>query len=41
MVGLLFNTIAGIYTLWKLREREQGIDKKIGEGVVEGKKLQR
>lgn len=37
----MFNTIAGVYTLWQLRQREQRIDKKDGEGVVESKKLQR
>ena len=39
--GLMFNTIAGLYTLWQLRQKEQGIDKKDGEGLVESKKLQR
>ncbi|KAL9127549.1 MAG: hypothetical protein Q9217_003591 [Psora testacea] len=37
--GLTFNTVAGLYTLWQLRQREQGIDKKDGEGVVESKKI--
>ena len=37
--GLLFNTIAGFYTLWRLKQREQGIDKNEGEGVVESKKI--
>ncbi|KAL8905343.1 MAG: hypothetical protein Q9207_002691 [Kuettlingeria erythrocarpa] len=40
-VGLMFNTIAGVYTLWGLRQREQEIDKADGEGVLESKKLQR
>ena len=39
--GLLCNTIAGFYTLYKLREQEKGIDKKEGEGVVEGKKIEK
>ncbi|KAL9121985.1 MAG: hypothetical protein Q9187_001461 [Circinaria calcarea] len=39
--GLMFNTIAGVYTLWQLGQREQKIDKKDGEGVVESKKIQR
>ncbi|MCJ1392869.1 Peroxisomal membrane protein PMP27 [Xylographa bjoerkii] len=39
--GLMFNTISGLYTLWQLRQREQSIDKKDGEGVVESKKIQR
>jgi len=40
-VGLACNTIAGLYTLWQLRQREQSIDKKDGESLVESKKLQR
>ncbi|MCJ1313588.1 Peroxisomal membrane protein PMP27 [Agyrium rufum] len=40
-MGLSFNAIAGIYTLWRLRQRELSLDKKEGEGVVESKKLQR
>lgn len=39
--GLIFNTAAGLYTLWQLREKEQKIDKSNGEGVVESKKIQR
>ena len=39
--GLTFNAIAGLYTLWKLRQRDQNIDKSDGEGVVEGKKVAR
>jgi len=38
-VGLMFNTVAGMYTLWQLRQREQGVDKNDGEGVVESKKI--
>lgn len=41
LVGLTFNFVAGIYTLWQLKQREQDIDKAEGEGVVEGKKIQR
>lgn len=41
LVGLTFNVVAGIYTLWQLGQREQDIDKAEGEGVVEGKKIQR
>ena len=40
-VGLTFSTIAGVYTLWRLRQREEGIDRKDGEGVVESRKIQR
>ena len=39
--GLTLNAIAGLYTLWQLRQREQNIDKSDGEGVVESKKLAR
>lgn len=38
-VGLVFNAVAGSYTLWQLRQREQNIDKNEGEGVVESKKI--
>ncbi|KAL8801666.1 MAG: hypothetical protein Q9182_004303 [Xanthomendoza sp. 2 TL-2023] len=40
-VGLLFNAIAGAYTLWGLRQSEAEIDKADGEGVVESKRLRR
>ncbi|KAI4183528.1 MAG: hypothetical protein LQ348_004674 [Seirophora lacunosa] len=40
-VGLMFNAIAGLYTLWGLRIREQGVDKGDGQGMVESKKIQR
>ena len=40
-VGLTFNVVAGVYTLYQLRQREQGVDKNDGEGVVESKKLAR
>ena len=36
---MVFNTIAGVYTLWQIRQREQSIDKNEGKGVVESKKL--
>jgi peroxin-11B len=41
MTGLLFNVVAGVYTLYHLRLREKSLDRKDGEGVVEAKKLQR
>lgn len=41
LAGLTFNAIAGFYTLWQLRRREQNTDKSEGEGVVESKKLAR
>ena len=40
-VGLMFSAISGTYMLWQLRQREQNLDRKDGEGVVEGKKIQR
>ncbi|KAL8765566.1 MAG: hypothetical protein Q9209_007397 [Squamulea sp. 1 TL-2023] len=40
-VGLLFNAVAGVYTLWGLRQREAGVDKADGEGVVESRKIER
>jgi len=39
--GLAFNAIAGIYTLYQLRQREKALDKKDGEGLVESKRLER
>ncbi len=39
--GLLFNTVAGVYTLYQLRQKSQSVDRKEGEGVVESKKLER
>ena len=41
MTGLIFNAVAGFYSLWRLGQREEKINKKEGEGVVEGKKLER
>ncbi|KAL8947279.1 MAG: hypothetical protein Q9183_007807, partial [Haloplaca sp. 2 TL-2023] len=40
-VGLIFNALAGMYTLWGLKQREQEVDKADGEGVVESKKIAR
>jgi peroxin-11B len=39
--GLLFSLVAGVYTLWRLQEKEKTINRKEGEGVVEGKKIER
>jgi hypothetical protein len=39
--GLVFSTIAGIYTLVRLQEREKTINRKEGEGVVEAKKIEK
>ena len=38
-IGLTFNVVAGMYSLWQIRQKEQNIDKNEGEGVVESKKL--
>ncbi|KAK4696965.1 hypothetical protein P7C71_g1024, partial [Lecanoromycetidae sp. Uapishka_2] len=37
--GLSFNIVAGLYTLWQIRQKEQSIDKNDGESVVDSKKL--
>lgn len=41
LAGLTFSVVSGVYTLWKLKEREASLDKKDGESVVEGKKIQK
>ena len=41
MIGLIFSSVSGIYILWQLRQREQRINKRDGEGVVESKKIER
>ncbi|MCJ1440876.1 MAG: Peroxisomal membrane protein PMP27 [Stictis urceolatum] len=41
LAGITFNIIAGAYSLYQLKEKETGVDKKDGEGVVESKKIQR
>ncbi|KAI1263214.1 peroxisomal biogenesis factor 11 [Xylariaceae sp. FL1019] len=38
-VGLVCSVVAQVYTLSKLREREQRVDLKEGEGVVEQRKI--
>lgn len=38
-VGISCSIVAQVYTLYQLRVREQKVDKKEGEGVVEGKKI--
>lgn len=40
-VGLVFSTLSGVYSLYRLRERETKLNKEIGEGVVESKRLQK
>ena len=39
--GLLCSAFAGIYTLYRLREKEKTVDRKEGEGVVEAKKIEK
>ncbi|KAJ6028514.1 hypothetical protein N7540_004090 [Penicillium herquei] len=39
--GLLCSAVAGVYTLFKLQEREKSINRKEGEGVVEAKKIEK
>lgn len=39
--GLACSAIAGIYTLFRLQEKEKTVDRKEGEGVVEAKKIEK
>ncbi|KAJ9491304.1 hypothetical protein VN97_g1946 [Penicillium thymicola] len=39
--GLIFSTVAGVYTLVRLQEKVKTIDRKEGEGVVEAKKIEK
>jgi len=39
--GLLCSALAGLYTLFKLQEKEKTVDRKEGEGVVEAKKIEK
>lgn len=41
LTGILFNTVLGIYTLYRLHRRQQRLDRKEGEGAVEMKKLEK
>lgn len=41
LTGLSFSVVSGLYTLWNLREREARLDRKDGESVVDGKKIQK
>jgi len=38
---LVFNTVAGFYTLYQLRQRALTLNKQEGESAVESKKLER
>ncbi|KAJ5899501.1 peroxin PEX11-2 [Penicillium taxi] len=40
-VGLVCSAVAGVYTLFRLKEKEKAINRKEGEGVVEAKKIER
>ncbi|RDW81150.1 PEX11 family protein [Aspergillus mulundensis] len=39
--GLACSVLAGVYTLWRLGEKQKTLDLKEGEGVVEAKKLEK
>ncbi|OAX83588.1 hypothetical protein ACJ72_02053 [Emergomyces africanus] len=41
MAGLVCSALSGVYSLWMLKEREKAVNKKDGESVVEGKKIQK
>lgn len=41
MAGLMCSAVAGIYTSWRLQEKEKTLDRKEGEGVVEAKKIEK
>lgn len=38
-MGISFSVLAQVYTLYTLRKREQAVDKKNGDGVVEAKRI--
>ncbi|KAK0672942.1 PEX11 peroxisomal biogenesis factor 11 encoded by the pex11 protein [Cercophora samala] len=37
--GITFSIVGQLYTLWRLKQREQKVDRKEGEGVVEAKRI--
>jgi protein-S-isoprenylcysteine O-methyltransferase Ste14 len=39
--GLACSVVAGVYTLFRLQEKEKTLDRKEGEGVVEAKKIEK
>lgn len=41
MAGLSCSAIAGLYTIWRLQQKEKMVDRKDGEGVVEAKKIEK
>ncbi len=38
--GIVFSVVGQVYTLYRLRERQARVDRKEGEGVVEGKRIE-
>lgn len=41
MTGLLFNAFAGFYKLYQLQQQSQTVNKKEGEGAVDGKRIEK
>jgi peroxin-11B len=41
MIGLLFSTVSGAYSLYNLRRQQARVDKKDGEGVVANKRIEK
>ncbi|EEP76351.1 hypothetical protein UREG_01200 [Uncinocarpus reesii 1704] len=41
MAGLVCSAVAGVYSMWRLRELEKSVNKQDGEGALEGKKIER
>ena len=41
MSGLICSAIAGVYSLYRLQEKEKSIDRKEGDGAVEAKKIEK
>lgn len=39
MAGLTCSAVAGIYSLWKLRQKEKTINREEGEGAIEAKMI--
>lgn len=41
MAGLTCSIGAGIYSLWKLQQKEKTLDLKVGKGAIEAKRIHR
>jgi hypothetical protein len=41
MIGLLFSTVSGAYSLYNLRQQAAKLDKKEGEDVVASKRIEK